>query len=610
MTGAPSFYRFIGQSFFTEVVELLRKGKHLALIGPRNGGKALVLAEVNQLLARMRDEARPEIVAVTYRGLGRGGSQEFCAKLAVDLGVRTPSKKRMQGARLAGAIVDLLVAAVERRDRPLWVFVQDVLGFSTPIARELLTAFQECHESVNLRRKLGVVVTGSSDFLDLTASDDSPYRHAEKMLVVGLEKEFGKVFFQRRRRQQRGEDPYAAEPSEIHEEIQTDAFEYLFAETGGMPHLMHQVILSPELTFERSRRARRGVSWTLKQTQQHVKRYTDQLMPHDHFCRTAMREAESSDPVFQTLCGILKKGDGQLRFMVEGPHPLETMGLARRSESGLTSISCPIWRRFLSGQLTPRSIADVYASHHRWHDAWSIYRELRPEQRDRPVSGDARYRLRTVLIDWADSLIESAQLGVAAVSEQFFLGATYLLGFDEIALFKKGADPPEILSEGPLSVVAKRPLVRPRGATLIKKEDDGVEYWLDNVRLSLWSDSKRELRSAPGAIPALLLARHGEGREIGTADQRMLFRALRRFWHALYIADDKEYREGIRERHLRAIEDVNQLLLAEPFDLARVVRGAAECLVRIRKSISFTTEVSCGDGSCSSIRREICWASD
>jgi hypothetical protein len=32
--------------------------------------------------------------------------------------------------------------------------------------------------------------------------------------------------------------------------------------------------------------------------------------------------------------------------------------------------------------------------------------------------------------------------------------------------------------------------------------------------------------------------------------------------------------------------------------------------VRIRKSISFTTEVSCGDGSCSSIRREICWASD
>jgi hypothetical protein len=32
--------------------------------------------------------------------------------------------------------------------------------------------------------------------------------------------------------------------------------------------------------------------------------------------------------------------------------------------------------------------------------------------------------------------------------------------------------------------------------------------------------------------------------------------------------------------------------------------------LRRRKAISFTTEVSCGDGSCSSIRREICWASD
>ena len=32
--------------------------------------------------------------------------------------------------------------------------------------------------------------------------------------------------------------------------------------------------------------------------------------------------------------------------------------------------------------------------------------------------------------------------------------------------------------------------------------------------------------------------------------------------------------------------------------------------IRRRKAISFTTKVSCGDGSCSSIRRESCWASD
>src|ERR1039458_2063403 len=32
--------------------------------------------------------------------------------------------------------------------------------------------------------------------------------------------------------------------------------------------------------------------------------------------------------------------------------------------------------------------------------------------------------------------------------------------------------------------------------------------------------------------------------------------------------------------------------------------------VRCRKSIRFTTDVSCLDGSCSSIRRGICWASD
>src|SRR5262249_54490473 len=143
MPSQPSFYRFVGESLFREVSDLLRVGRHIALIGPRNGGKALVLAEVKELLTKTSEQARTEIVRLTHRSLGDAGGEQFCVALARELGVRAPSKQRIRGARLAGVITDLLVASVVKRKHPLWIFVQDVLGFSTPIARELLTAFQQ-----------------------------------------------------------------------------------------------------------------------------------------------------------------------------------------------------------------------------------------------------------------------------------------------------------------------------------------------------------------------------------------------------------------------------------------------------------------------------------
>jgi outer membrane receptor protein involved in Fe transport len=88
-----------------------------------------------------------------------------------------------------------------------------------------------------------------------------------------------------------------------------------------------------------------------------------------------------------------------------------------------------------------------------------------------------------------------------------------------------------------------------------------------------------------------------------------------RMWEdAAYVQDDWRIRSwltlnlGLRwDLFTPFVEKHDHLSNFDPTDPATL---AGAKMLRIRKSISFTTEVSCGDGSCSSIRREICWASD
>ena len=580
MTDWPEYYRSLGTPLISEIAQRLGNGRHVAVIGPPRGGKSLLLDEVSRKVdSTSTREKCPRIVRIAHGSFRRYGPSEFCAALARDLGLSSSRYQASDDIRLAGAIVALFQQSLEERGPQLWVFVQNILGLPTPIARELLAAFQYCNEASELRGRLGVIVTGGSDFVDLTASPVSPYRHAEKILITGMEPEFARSFLLRYLRQHLGGSSHAAAPEDLDEHFELDAFDHLFREAGGMPHLMMQAMLCGESVLERPGSVAAQRPWSLQEIKARIAFWIEELMQEDETCRSVLREAEASQSVFDLLCDILRSPDPTYRLGSFEPHILETTGLVRRSGSGLGSISCPIWRRFLESEFTPRYLADVHASHRNWPHAWAAYEALSPDQRDRPVSGHARYRLTTVVSNWEDSLIESAQQGCSAVCGQFFRGANHCLGFDEGALFARDGESIQPLHDGLHYDHAVKHLNARRGALMARRDDDGVEYWLNATRLRLWSDSKRGLRSVRGAVPSLYLARYGYGREIDTTDQRTLLRVVRRFWDALYLADEAEYREGFRERHLRVIQSISKQLLDKPFDLAAVIRGAAEALV-------------------------------
>jgi signal transduction histidine kinase len=576
------YYREIGGPFFEELQMLLEQGRHVALLGPREGGKSLVLSQVRRAAGRRPLEIRPRVVQLRWRGRRRN-AEHFLRDLAERLGV--PDSQPGGGHRtLAGRLEDLFRQRAERCLDQAWVFVQDVLGFPAPMARDMLRAFQACYEDLNCRSRMAVIVTGETDFLPLTYETTSPYRHATQFLVSGVDRRMAAEFFCRRRMGQPIGMPLAAggAPPELEDQIEPAAFDYLYHQTGGNPHLLQEIIVSAGRYPHPLRHADLTRPWGRREAEKCVGAFLNRFMAEDYSSRRTLRDVERNPEAFDLLLDIVAQGDGRVVIPGLSPHPLEVSGVVYRDEERRAHIACPIWRRFLERLRRRQRLADVYARQHRWDKAWSGYEGAPRRQRDRPISGEPSDRLRSVLSEWQKSLGDYVLAGPAAVCRQFFLGARHLLGFDAGWLCDLSGAGPRPLSEDNFGRLNPNKHLRLTGRGRRLQDEDGLPYWLDHQRLRLRSELGPALASAPHWRPALFLKRSGVGRAIDTSDQRLLARVLSGFWRAYRNADLLEHRKSIgelRERHLRVIERVNALLVEDPFDMGRVVQGAADALV-------------------------------
>ena len=256
-------------------------------------------------------------------------------------------------------------------------------------------------------------MAGSCDFLPLTYGAVSPFRHAQCFLVTGLSREYAKRFFCALRHRQRGEswDIRRVANHDLEKEITGEAFEYLYEVTGGQLHLLRQIVLtSASLDYQTLDVAPPSCVWTKRVVENCIEQFVELHMPEDLQCRMTVREVEREADTFDLLLGVLRR-DATTQIEGVQPHMLEVSGLVRRARSGKGSISCEVWRRFLEGYLTDRHVADVYARQHRWPDAWAAYERLPKQEHHRPISGDAAFRLRSVLFDWEDSLLDYVDQG-------------------------------------------------------------------------------------------------------------------------------------------------------------------------------------------------------
>lgn len=584
-------YREIGESLFAELLALLRNNEHIALLGPRQGAKSLILERLQEKSQRpdLPERERPYILRLIWDQYEACSEDEFLngfrAQLERELHISLPPEPNPQG-RLSGRMLDALTAAVAqtRYGLPLWLFFQDIIGFPKPIARQALEAIRAVSYDDTLRHRTAVIVTGSSDFTHLTYGPNSPFNHARHFVIGSMDKEFAHAYFCERRAYTLGLFQTNGRPVDVCEEIEADAFEFLYEQTGGNSHLLQELIVAVTRHPFNSVKIPMSRPWTLEETKRHVLHYRDTFMPFDHHLRVTLREIEAERESFDLLLKVLNTPD-QVCGLAPGAEPvrLEVCGFVKR-EGECVRVSSPMLREFLLRTLTPRHIGDVLASQERWDKAWEQYRLLPRGQHERSISGHPRFRLMQVLLDWQAHLLNQAHEGVESVVRHFLNGARYLLGFDHGGLYN-----PEMMEwtcprEGEaftdLPTVGE-PIPPPESAKVVPHQ--GIRYQFDARRLRLWCDPGFKSRLPDKPRPALQLTREGEGREIDMGDRKLVLEALDQFWKAYRAAQEFEYYQKIgalRERHLRVMEAVNRELLSEPFDMGKVVRKMAEALVQ------------------------------
>jgi len=566
-------------ALFEELRELLQQGTHVALIAPRQSGKALAVFELRRLATHLREADRPKVVVLRSLDFRVSSKSHFVSALSRCLNVPEPDVADSDAMPLAATVLALVRDALRPGRPPLWLFVQNITEFAWPLARALLTAFQEASEDPCTRAGLSVVVTGSQEFVPLTYHENSPYRHATKYFLTGFDRELTRRFFRARVVGYSLEDGFADVPEHETTPVTEDALDLLYRETGGYGRFIEEIVLTANRPGTATESSCRGVPWSSERVRDLTDRFLREHMIFEPFCKLSLRDVERDDQAWDMLQRLVDHSSQDVAITGNQPHLLETSGIARRHECGRVVFSSPMWERFLTDLLGSQRRADVYARQGRWDRAWPLYANSGAADCDRPLDGDDRYMLDGVIGDWADSLVDYAALGSDQVLDFFLQGIRYLFGFHAASLRDRSTG--RIMRQFLSEELRERP--RACGEP-IKIEDPTIDLKVFAARLTIQTAPKdNPLAERIGFEPELELTR-GEGREIDTATLRRLCRPLSRFWHAFLIAKRAEYDAtlgDLREKHLDVVARVDELLSLYPGDMRKVVEGTVDALIDI-----------------------------
>lgn len=584
---------------FEELLNLLDSGEHLAVLGPRAGGKTLILAELARRIDEHPAHSRPRIVRL-QRSDKRLTSEEGLLELIKNYLEFDEAEFRELSGGIPNRLIEAVRRAGKRLKRPIWFFVQDVLSIPKPIARQLLSFFQEAKEEFN--REISVIVAGSDDFIPLTYDERSPYRHARKILVNGMDHETAKHFFCRRRSRQIGNAPTDPGIKPVDEDvfdklITKPAFDLLYHETGGNPHFIQEIIVSTARyphTLDPSKLARR---WDTEQCRKAIDMFVHDFMPADLFCQQTIAKIERNSDAFDRLRSILLETSHKSVKSPGRPGPLEVSGLVIREPGCPPRIACPVWKNFLKRHMSPRYLADVYALQRRWSKAWEAYQAPGRSAMDRPLAGESRSRLAAVIIEWEQSFDDYVHDGPKAVHSQLETGLRQLLNFADCRWQNDHESPTAAIPTGKEEDNAPtedHPWTIDCGA-----DSYGNAVFLNGTRTRLRSAAHFKQRLRPDVDLAIYLEREGDGREIDLSEQKTLKRVLQKFWLAYQNAQEIVYAKTIgelREAHLQVIDRLSAELISTPFDMETLVNLAGQGLINSKHYHRIM--ISLVDGKC------------
>jgi len=565
-------------TLFIELLQHLREGAHIALLAPRHSGKALVLHELQRRAELLPEPERPSVILLRLLDFRDASEERFVSDFCQRLQLKQTALEGFDDLPLAAKISQLLNVVISEREAPIWLFLQNITEASAPIARALLNVLQEAHEAPEMRGHLSAVITGSQEFVPLTYQENSPYRHAVKFFVTGVDRDLTRRFFLARVVGKSLPDGFSDIAESESTTLTDDALDLLHRETGGYARFIEEIVLTANRPGSVDESALRPDIWSAERIQRLVQKFVDEHMIFEPFCKLSLGDVERDLEAWNLLQDMVVQRN-PIQVSSVQPHLLEMSGIGRRDDRGTMTVSSPIWERFLTKLMCPRRRADVYARLGEWERAWQLYDEADGSNSDRPLDGEDRYMLDSVIDSWADGLVDFVSCGSKQVPEFFFKGARHLFGVQTAVLLDRASD--EIIARMGRDDASPMP---PEREDVSNLDDAEIELRLFPGRLEVQSaPMQNRIGQISDFDPVLRLTRE-HSREIDTATIARLRKPLHRFWHAFLAARRAEYDAtlgDLRKRHLQVVDRVNKLLSFHPGSMEKVVRGTVDALIEI-----------------------------
>ncbi|MGD2091585.1 MAG: GAF domain-containing protein [Candidatus Aminicenantes bacterium] len=583
----PFNSRLIGDQLFKEIAGGLLKQKYYALIGPSKMGKSLILEKVRNILGEKEKRGNLRITTIHSHEIMEGSPKELQRIIASALSVNSNHVSDHDG-RLSEKILVLIELRLSKNPGKIIFMVNDILGLPPHLARELLAAFKECNENDKYANHVTAVVTGSADFISMVQSPTSPYRFAKQLSIEGLDKQFARSFFTGKL---------------IADDIEEEAFDYLYEQTNGSMILLQEIASTQARKFFYE--GKRPVNLNLR-TKEEIKKGIDNYrkiyMSQSLTLRIMLRDIESRPIIFDKFLQILYPENRKIVKLQAEIDPeffgIHTMsgrtvvpllptipflvgcGTVVRDDENRAFVSSPLLRKYLKKRCSWQLIADVYCAQYRWEKAWEAFSKCKWDEKYRPITGEGRFRLNKILVDWENSMHEQSLKGVQPLVEHFLNGVQHLLVFDEYGVWNISSDKPQ--------PICKNATTKEVDYNKIENYKSTMRYrGVSNLYICLSDDQLEVIAFIPEqspAIPRILVTirRSHLDREIDTSCYRVIEKRIKSFCTALVNSLNLEYAKKlrkIREAHLKTLDKLHLAMAKIPLNLNDVLDEVCESLI-------------------------------
>lgn len=416
-----------------EVCNGIQQNRYYSILGPKKIGKTTFLKQVKEKL-----EKESETYLCIYIDLGSLKTATplvFYTDFAelVSRATKFSYKEKVDSITSFSVFLESMRDSIDKKIVLLLDEIENIPDFLT---KDLLDTFRAFHQKMFMnpfKRKISVIVSGSTNLLEFTMGDpNSPFNIADPLLLSDL-----------------GPDMTGHLIDMLLKgwkvKIATTAKEKILNETGGQPYLVNKLC---RLCAYEIKEKKLDVI-TCEIIEQVMGRLIENY-EEDEFFSFIIKRIESDLDIFQTLIDIMANGFSSRKNLEVTISKLELSG-AFKIEGNSFKIRNPVTEKLLTLYFDSIRKADIFTFHGEWDKAVELYKneELLVRSKRRWKGKVALlWRRRSDIIKAIGTLMYRPEGMIEQIFNYLLDGIHYALAYDTVHIYKVDLGKGELILEG------------------------------------------------------------------------------------------------------------------------------------------------------------------